>query len=547
MKILSSSPSFGFESASICSKEKKIQLFKARWIRNTWKVVGYFPGLGVIVGCERIIEAIASKKKWTVSNGNLHLAGRVTRSLFEIFGIGIVLLPIDSVMTLFRLYSKSNNSSDVNNSSNQNNIFEEVEFKIKPAQNARAQTIDDAKAEDPTLIYQAIDSTKAEDPTPIYPTINGTKAEKETPPLIDPVIINGTESEIDDFTYKLDKSDNFSLAENSHTWNGYLYENQHIINFLKTPDLHTTLKNCLGEFVNSKAAVLTVQDQTAPVVQCPTNEGLNKITEGYKQKYDINISVCMDIQLKNLLIELKQENDFPRAFIITNQYNLHVTPIIINKYANNLEVLILDVLGIANLHPYPMILRVCKQLNIIPFCTKEIRQADGYSCRTGAAVILRNALIDLPKDVSLASYFPDKNLKFFNPEEIYEVAIPPSWTYGDQIFFNNEKIMAQPIVRDSKSQNKQKNHFPKTIGGFRSQYQKKHAFKCTLNCRKEMFFKYISKEEFEKLIPEINLTKNCHIEIDEYFVIITWIINKKQNYYMLQKGHKFALKDGVVA
>lgn len=145
-------------------------------------------------------------------------------------------------------------------------------------------------------------------------------------------------------------------------------------------------------------------------ITSPTDTLLALQAEYYAKKYDIEIKIVRAIEqddasdeiiagnLLTLLQEQLQDLTTERTIgiIYSGLYCGHVVPLIFAVREGQPSALVLDVLGYLPGHPVHNEALSALKLTNIPFLScKDERQNDIFSCRTGALVTLRNALLDL--------------------------------------------------------------------------------------------------------------------------------------------------------
>lgn len=100
--ILSKVPTFGFESKHICFKPQVPVIVtedehkKRIMVSNAFKIAGYFPVIGTAVGVTRLILA---GKAMQSHDTNINPSYWVVRGIIETLGLGILLLPVDGLIT----------------------------------------------------------------------------------------------------------------------------------------------------------------------------------------------------------------------------------------------------------------------------------------------------------------------------------------------------------------------------------------------------------------------------------------------------------------
>lgn len=102
---LSTPPTFGFESDRVNANRSRDRLKGSRKIfSNVFKVLGYCPIVGSVVGVGRLTDAIISGAHEDARSRKSNLAGRVTRGVIETLSLGIIFLPVDLAITVYRRF-----------------------------------------------------------------------------------------------------------------------------------------------------------------------------------------------------------------------------------------------------------------------------------------------------------------------------------------------------------------------------------------------------------------------------------------------------------
>jgi hypothetical protein len=130
----------------------------------------------------------------------------------------------------------------------------------------------------------------------------------------------------------------------------------------------------------------------------------------YKKKYDINIHIVCEVQAYKTYELIQQLNDGEQLGVIARpaQFIAHVTPLIISKQGEDIFIIVLDSVDDRPEFAY-IIEDFFKEKLINPDDKKNYhliladgdRQADSYSCRNDAFIILKDAL----RKPNVVSYF----------------------------------------------------------------------------------------------------------------------------------------------
>ncbi len=286
----------------------------------------------------------------------------------------------------------------------------------------------------------------------------------------------------------------------------------------------------------------------------PSDELLIAQARNYKHKYDIDITIATREEvdcfgpsekaneyLESLLLT-KLQDPTPRIEGIIYSENAkigHAVPIILQMSKTGPFALVCDVLGPDNgTLAYKETLLALKKLKI-PFAqAKETRQADFFSCRTGALVTLRNALLDLKKNLLPGqSIFKYSNVAVNKNGKVNTYSIPDQWAFTDQVY--KAKINLDPDNPRRHYSSKRKNL--EAISKSRERYQNEVEYLFSLEGKAG------SKTQFnlESCPVGITITTKPDPYNKSYLQIITieWKAKLTQNTYMHEKGFSIAQKN----
>ncbi|MBY0529726.1 MAG: hypothetical protein K2P51_06005 [Rhabdochlamydiaceae bacterium] len=219
---------------------------------------------------------------------------------------------------------------------------------------------------------------------------------------------------------------------------------------LKDPALSHEFKSWLQRLYHQDPVELSrVENVTLPHGVLLFNSLLKKVAEKYSRKYAIEILICNTEEFEEL-ISSDFISDHPIGVIVTADHDIdcgfyyyksfentmHVTPVLLNFKKGKREAVILDSAGVnsdgAAVEPLSEFVECTLSHESKEACTTYIaqapRQADSFSCRTDALIILRNALLDLKHG------FENFGAKVAHASNLRFVSLPLQWSYTSQIF-----------------------------------------------------------------------------------------------------------------
>lgn len=218
----------------------------------------------------------------------------------------------------------------------------------------------------------------------------------------------------------------------------------------------------------------------------PKKEFLIAKTDYYRSKYDININVVSITDLEETLCSLSDEElSYPYlGFIVLTNEDNHAVPLLINMKALDKERIkchecVLMNAGDNSSETQYDIYQVLENFGVeeedVIRAKQEERQADGFSCMTGALVLLRNALLDIKHRsiTSLAGHYKiTKEEDEVTGDDATFLELPPTWTWGEQIFHYRPEELEATNPRDYFSKNPEKKAHPRTIAKMREAYRR---------------------------------------------------------------------------
>lgn len=294
------------------------------------------------------------------------------------------------------------------------------------------------------------------------------------------------------------------------------------------------------DFILSQADTLRSYIVTEPEIASPGLLALEIQARKYFNKYGIIIRVAQtSTDLVEILSKLNEQIKTPTyvgiitGYRVTGNYDSgHVAPLLCyfngSQDPKTNECLILDSADqIDKKSLSQQLMDVFNDSNIHD--TSVIRQADGESCRTGAIVLLRNALLSLKYHQNTSGFSEIlKKLKVEN-NKIY--TLPPEWIYTEQIcdIPPDDKTL---VIRGAFSKHEQKRAQLETVASHRKRYTKEVEKLNTVAVRD---FGVDNAKQFESVQCPENIKQLC---INESVARIQFKNKQTINNYLVQKGLK---------
>lgn len=177
------------------------------------------------------------------------------------------------------------------------------------------------------------------------------------------------------------------------------------------------------------------------------------------------------------------------------------------------------------------------QMDFLPekniYLTSSSRQVDKYSCRTGALILLRNALLSLRYHNATGSFhsFLTQNAELEEGTSKIK-ALPPDWDYTEQI---GNPLLKNREVSDIRRRFSKKQKSPRSALDHRDSHTR------------ERTFTYVVRQYKGKLEIDPELQPPPGITFHNYEK--GWSLGFKAAYsvntYLLEKGRKMAEKAGA--
>jgi hypothetical protein len=276
------------------------------------------------------------------------------------------------------------------------------------------------------------------------------------------------------------------------------------------------------------------ENRTHPEIACPKKQALEIHIGAYREKYGISIHLGTIEQLPALFERVRTSLQKPgyESFIIAQEEedleDGHVLPLLVFFGRERIECLIMDVMGtrsdlVESVHG----VLEKKIPNDLILIAAHGRQADSFSCRTGALSLLRNAHLSLRlHNFEEGLREPLQALAGCSIDPV-NVLLPGEWSYVEQIFCGSENQIA---VRDCFSKKVAKQRNPRTVKIFRDQHTEQVRFCCTLRNTKDY------RADFQGLVPP----EGVRVEIEKHRFCIVFETVVRINTYLVHKGFKRA-------
>ena len=278
----------------------------------------------------------------------------------------------------------------------------------------------------------------------------------------------------------------------------------------------------------------TRENISYPEVVCLTKRALEIHMQFYREKYGIHIQLATVNQLPSLLDAAQKSCVSSRylSFIVgqvdEDLEDGHVLPLLCFLRRGKVEALIMDVLGSlsdCSCEVSEIVSRYTDKENI--YVAAGIRQADSFSCRTGALTLLRNAHLSLQYhhcEEGLRASLERLVSEPFDPECCL---LPSEWTYGEQIFHGTGDAF---VLRDRLSKRVHKKANPRTVESFRREFTEKVRFRCCFS----------RAEDYRNVFQGLSPPDGVEAVIRQDFFRMQFDILVDVNTYLLHKGFQRA-------
>ena len=324
---------------------------------------------------------------------------------------------------------------------------------------------------------------------------------------------------------------------------------QPVLNFLSEGSFKDSIQAALD---GHDMDWMIINNMSHPFVYMPNRPALQTMAHNYYKKYRILIreTVCSsrwDNRLNELIGEMEKQIEGPQyvgVIIAANDYYSHALPLIIylgkkdpKTGSRKRQFLIADTMGNSGdlFDSVESIIKKLKGAEI--YATTKPRQVDTYSCRTGAMLLLKRALIALQdsSDKELAGY-----LKSHGIEEVVSVKkkdeesldysyfsfdyLPPQFDASEQVTNKGGNLDTTFDSRDRRSNKSRKKDNPRTIGEIRKSH------------RKDTTFEYCFKVEGSRLKPKTVIPKGVKIGRAGNCISVSITIQREVNTHLAEKG-----------
>ena len=223
--------------------------------------------------------------------------------------------------------------------------------------------------------------------------------------------------------------------------------------------------DCLSKFTGKVRIINKVEGLVGALDRgyAPTELLLKLTADYYFKKYGICIRVCGYLELNNVAKEMSttERQFFGLIGIHPGERHLHAVPFLFNSNSAGSEVLQLDterkLMGLSKL-----------KADFKFYQATDFRQADTFSCRTEALVILRNALLYIKHHgITSLDFLPRKES---SSDEVIPVSLPEEWDYTNQVSHKGGTPEEKLVIRDFFSNQEAKREAPRTVAEFREKY-----------------------------------------------------------------------------
>ncbi len=272
-----------------------------------------------------------------------------------------------------------------------------------------------------------------------------------------------------------------------------------------------------------------------PLTPYPNRSALEYSARTYNAKYGVHIFVSDVSTLFSLVrkIELRVTKPTFVGFVVAYDQGLdsgHVAPMIAALGAEkNTQFIMMDTLDYSD----DFSLGDWIRLRLVPahdetsnfICAQGGRQADEFSCRTGATTLLRNALLSLKAQGNPTAYWREV---FHHAKE----KLPLEWTYVEQIHHASKEEQEHSVaIRDLFAKSELKRQHPRSVYKYREDHSEELEIEHSIFCPSE-------GTPLEPSFESIKPPEGSSFKIESGGVILTYTTHKRINTYLLHKGFK---------
>jgi hypothetical protein len=317
----------------------------------------------------------------------------------------------------------------------------------------------------------------------------------------------------------------------------------------KTKKLHPRTKDFFEANRSSETLALiqnAIQDQEYRSIAwvnsphaSPNKAALKSIAQRYWDKYKIYICIksitSLSASISSFESEIKNAQEMQHrfiGFIVGQKEHIqcgHLAPLLgFFQKAHPPQFLLMDVVGESPLHlkhfiPSALTQDICDQSSFV--IASGNRQADPFSCRLGAIVLLRNAMLWLQNAPTPSAYW--KRACAAAPQ-----TIPFEWSYIEQIQqMNKENRPLAVCKRDQFSKNPTKREHPRLTENRFNAYFAEVTMSQYIYCR-------FSEKLEKKSLRILDLPAQTTLEFVSDGIILDFSYKIRVNSYLLEKGYR---------
>ncbi len=312
----------------------------------------------------------------------------------------------------------------------------------------------------------------------------------------------------------------------------------YMTDFLQRTDIPEQLKAFVGTYIGKhKCKQGKIDCLDYPVIALLSNEAMKAHLMEYQTKYGIHIEMCNGVDLANTLQQLKDNppSSSPFGLIVQSEYEEgHATPLLCHFTLDTQQVVIMDALGSnSTWETVKQSKSACLNARIGYREAFKPRQADGFSCRTSAVILLRNALLDIMNKQNTQSF----TAIFAMTQPVEDqgegsiCVIPREWDYTDQIT-NQAKAADEAYVPRQHIRGKP----PMTVTEFRERHTNAVMFEYQLE------LDYMDSDP--SALATLTYPPGVEVRISNAkTLILSWRGTRRINTYLVYKGQRNAIQE----
>lgn len=308
--------------------------------------------------------------------------------------------------------------------------------------------------------------------------------------------------------------------------------------FVHRTDIPEKLKACIEFKTKLTSCRGHIKNLDYPVIGSLSDLKMKALLTQYSTKYGIHIELCKSDDIASKLHHLKNNPPPTSPFgliVIPIKDGGHVTPLLCHFTEDKQQVVIMDAVGIGiTRSTFDQSLSACEKGAIDYRFASLPRQADMVSCRTSAAILLRNALLDIKNKQNTHTFTDIITMTRPASDQTIakEVTIPCEWDYHDQITNLSQPSSEVYVPRQAFSK---KSKPPMTVKEFRERHTNIATFEYQLRF-------YSLSDEFKDLAT---FTYPPGVEVEftpSNALYLTWTAQTEINTYLVYKSQRNAMK-----